>query len=174
MANTYCINSIDKHVSKIYYLEFFFIFSARDMNNVNIYLYNNIYVCLIFVNPFFLFLFLYANGNSNLKKTYTITENDVNIIHLLFLDKQNTHIRSTLYLSELYRVHLLCVLSFSSLSTPGFVKFRFNRQCNWLFNHAIVFSFFFEGGGYIPKIYITRWRQTLCLMYSHQTNYMVK
>lgn len=64
------------------------------------------------------------------KKTYAITENDVNVIHLLFLDKQKTHIRSTLYLSELYRVHLLCVLSFSSLSTPGFVKFRFNRQCN--------------------------------------------
>lgn len=100
------------------------------MNNVNIYLYNNVYVCLIFVNPFFVFVFICKRKFKLKKKTYAITENDVNVIHLLFLDKQKTHIRSTLYLSELYRVHLLCVLSFSSLSTPGFVKFRFNRQCN--------------------------------------------
>lgn len=115
---------------------------------------------------FFCFCFYMQTEIQIKKKTYTITENDVNVIHLLFLDKQKTHIRSTLYLSELYRVHLLCVLSFSSLSTPGFVKFRFNRQCNWLFNHAIVFSFFFGGGGYIPKIYITRWRQTSVIVFN--------
>lgn len=126
---------------------------------------------------FFCFCFYMQTEIQIKKKTYTITENDVNVIHLLFLDKQKTHIRSTLYLSELYRVHLLCVLSFSSLSTPGFVKFRFNRQCNWLFNHAIVFSFFFLGGGVIFLKYTSLddvGPVSLCLMYSHQTNYMVK
>lgn len=125
---------------------------------------------------FFCFCFYMQTKIQIKKKTYAITENDVNVIHLLFLDKQKTHIRSTLYLSELYRVHLLCVLSFSSLSTPGFVKFRFNRQCNWLFNHAIVFSFFFWGGGiFLKYTSLDDVRPvSLCLMYSHQANYMVK
>lgn len=125
---------------------------------------------------FFCFCFYMQTKIQIKKKTYAITENDVNVIHLLFLDKQKTHIRSTLYLSELYRVHLLCVLSFSSLSTPGFVKFRFNRQCNWLFNHAIVFSFFFGGGGiFLKYTSLDDVRPvSLCLMYSHQANYMVK